>query len=310
MMNRGCFEAGDRTFRNIMNNESEPFGRKVIVFSGDHRQILPVLIAATRAETIAACFKSSDLWEHFRQVCLTKTMRVRTAPDPVSATNLTESSEFLLRFGEGRYPIPPVLKESSDEDDETELFPNFNLLPRVDDHNIRDVEFLVHNAAPHSDNVLLEVDDADDDRRIRNVNALIDVGYLEINANDLSNEYFVERAILAPTNASVQSINEMVAARLTGETKYLEGVAGRNLFELVFLNPLNFSEIPPQKIVLKVGTPIIMIRNLNSDAEQCNGTGLRVVSLRERSIEAASASVQASASVTSQKVYRLLRSIE
>ncbi|OWZ14079.1 Helitron helicase, partial [Phytophthora megakarya] len=53
MMNRGCFEAVDRVVGDIMKNESEPFGRKVIVFSRDHRQILPVLRDATRAETIA-----------------------------------------------------------------------------------------------------------------------------------------------------------------------------------------------------------------------------------------------------------------
>ncbi|POM80919.1 Helitron helicase-like protein [Phytophthora palmivora] len=58
------------------------------------------------------------------------------------------------------------------------------------------------------------------------------------------------------------------------------------MFEPEFLNSLNFSGIPPHRIVLKVGTPIIMIRNLNSDAGLCNGTRLRVVSLRERSIEA------------------------
>ncbi|OWY90155.1 Helitron helicase [Phytophthora megakarya] len=39
-------------------------------------------------------------------------------------------------------------------------------------------------------------------------------------------------------------------------------------------------------MVLKVGTPSIMIRSLNSDVGLCNGTKLRVVSLRERSTEA------------------------
>ncbi|OWZ10240.1 Helitron helicase [Phytophthora megakarya] len=105
MMNRGCFEAVDRTFRDIMKNESEPFGGKVIVFSGDHRQILPELKDATRAETIAACFKSSDLWEHLREVRLTENMRVRTAPDPGSAADLAVFSEFLLQNGEGQEPV-------------------------------------------------------------------------------------------------------------------------------------------------------------------------------------------------------------
>ncbi|OWZ20700.1 Helitron helicase [Phytophthora megakarya] len=105
-------------------------------------------------------------------------------------------------------------------------------------------------------------------------------------------EYFVDRAFLAPTNASVRCINEMVAKRLTGEAKEylsvdsLEGVADPNMFEQELLNSLNFSGIPPHRIVLNVGPPVIMTRNLNSDAGLCNGTRLRVVSLREQSIEA------------------------
>ncbi|OWZ00029.1 Helitron helicase [Phytophthora megakarya] len=320
MMNRGCLEAVDSTFRDIMKNESEPFGGKVIVFSGDHRQILLVLKDSC-AETIAACFKSSDLWEHLRQVRLTENMRFRTAPDPGSADDLAEVSEFLLQIGEGRYLVnedigegdiclphdmcvfpepleePPVPNEPRDEDadsdsdsgedDETEPFPNFKLLPSVDDHNSRDFDLLVHDAAPDSDHVPPEVDDADEDRRTHNVNALNDAVYPGIDADDLPNEYFVERAILAPTNASVRRINEMVAARLTGETPVKQKrVADKNLFEQEFLNSLNCSGIPRHQIVLKVGTPIIMIRNLNSDAGLCNGTRLRVVSLRERSIEA------------------------
>ncbi|KAK1935448.1 hypothetical protein P3T76_010673 [Phytophthora citrophthora] len=39
-------------------------------------------------------------------------------------------------------------------------------------------------------------------------------------------------------------------------------------------------------MVLKVDTPIIMIRNLNSDEGLCNGARLRVVSSREKCIDA------------------------
>ncbi|OWZ01452.1 Helitron helicase [Phytophthora megakarya] len=42
MMNRGFFEVVDRVVRDIMKNESGPSGRKVIVFSRHHRQILPI----------------------------------------------------------------------------------------------------------------------------------------------------------------------------------------------------------------------------------------------------------------------------
>ncbi|OWZ01451.1 Helitron helicase [Phytophthora megakarya] len=107
----------------------------------------------------------------------------------------------------------------SNEDDETESFPNYNLHPSVDDHNSRDLELMDHDAAPDSDNVPPEADDADNDRRTRDINALIDAVYSAINEDELPNEYFAERTILAPTNASVGRINEMVAARITAETK-------------------------------------------------------------------------------------------
>ncbi|OWZ20552.1 Helitron helicase [Phytophthora megakarya] len=130
---------------------------------------------------------------------------------------------------------------------------------------------MVHDAAPSSDKVTPGADDAGDGRRTRNVSALIDRVYPDINAGELPNEYF---HVSPPKQASI--------------FRPTEGVVDRNLFEQEFINSLNFSRIPPHKIALKVGTPIIMIRNLNSDAGLCNGTRLRVVSLarEERSIEA------------------------
>ncbi|OWZ11992.1 Helitron helicase [Phytophthora megakarya] len=243
LMDRGFFKAVARVVRDIMKNESEPSGGKVIVFSGCHRQILPVLKDATRAETIAACFKSSNL-----------------------AADLAKFSEFLLQIGEGRYPV----NEDINEVDicllhDMCVFPEPLEVPPVLGEP-RDENLMVHDVAPDSDNVAPEAEDADDDRRTRNVNALIDAVYPQINADELLNEYDVGRTILAPTNANVGRINEMVAARITSETK-----------EYLSTDRRSRRQEP---------TPIIMIRNLNSDAGLCNGTRLRVISLRERSIEA------------------------
>lgn len=41
-----------------------------------------------------------------------------------------------------------------------------------------------------------------------------------------------------------------------------------------FLNTITVSEIPPRK--LKVGAPIMLLRNINSDQGLCNGTRLQV----------------------------------
>ncbi|KAK1944856.1 hypothetical protein P3T76_003389 [Phytophthora citrophthora] len=112
MMQGACFEAVDRTLRDIMNNEAEPFGGKVMGFSGDHRQILPVLRNATRVETLKVCFKASPLWKYLRQVRLIENVRVKTAPDPDSVAELAEFSDFLLQIGEGRNPVNRGIDDS------------------------------------------------------------------------------------------------------------------------------------------------------------------------------------------------------
>jgi ATP-dependent DNA helicase PIF1 len=44
--------------------------------------------------------------------------------------------------------------------------------------------------------------------------------------------------------------------------------------------------IPPHKLMLKKGAPVMMIRNLNPDAGLCNGTRLRIVDLKPHVIHA------------------------
>ncbi|OWZ03971.1 LOW QUALITY PROTEIN: Helitron helicase [Phytophthora megakarya] len=109
MMHRARIEAVDRSFRDIMKNDLEPFGAKRC---GDHRQILSVLNDATRAETLEACFKSSLLWNHLKKMRLTENKRLRTAPDPASAAELTEFSEVLFQTGEVRYPVNSDINEN------------------------------------------------------------------------------------------------------------------------------------------------------------------------------------------------------
>ncbi|POM72707.1 LOW QUALITY PROTEIN: Helitron helicase-like protein, partial [Phytophthora palmivora] len=250
IMHRACSEAVDRSFRDIMKNELEPFGGKVMVFSGDHRQILPVLKDATRAETLEACFKSSPLLRHLRQARLTENMRVQTAPDPASAAELAEFSDFLLQIGEGRYPV------NSDISENDICLPRDMCIvlgaradDRWDDEETKENEDM---EAPPNFNLLPPTETPPD----RNAKAQCQCAYVYPGVGDdnLPDEYFVERANLAPTNASVRRINDMVSERLSGETKEylsvdsLEGVADPNMFEQEFLNSLNFSGIPPHRI--------------------------------------------------------------
>ena len=68
MMHKHAFEAFDRTMRDLMKHinpgsENYPFGNKVVLFGGDFRQILPVVLRGSRSDIVDACLNRSYLWD-------------------------------------------------------------------------------------------------------------------------------------------------------------------------------------------------------------------------------------------------------
>ncbi len=58
-----------------------------------------------------------------------------------------------------------------------------------------------------------------------------------------------------------------------------------SLYPVDFLNTLQFNNIANHKLELKVGMPILLLRNLNQSIGLCNGTRLIVNRLGQRVIE-------------------------
>ena len=83
MTNRYCFEALDRSLRDVMRSDDgqtsdKPFGGLVVVFSGDFRQILPVIPKGTRYDIVHSSLCSSKrIWNHCKVLRLTKNMRLQ-----------------------------------------------------------------------------------------------------------------------------------------------------------------------------------------------------------------------------------------
>lgn len=109
-------------------------------------------------------------------------------------------------------------------------------------------------------------------------------------------DHIIERAILTPLNQHVDALNMQMMDWMStfdggaDQREYLsaDGVVGdeghAGMYPTEFLNSLSFSGVPPHKLVLRVGCPIILLHNLIGGL--ANGTRLIMTRLGERVIEA------------------------
>ncbi|XP_024392361.1 uncharacterized protein [Physcomitrium patens] len=89
---RFMFEAIDRSLRDICNIDS-PNGGVVVLYGGDFRQTLPVVVRGGRKQTVQACLRHSYLFPLMQYFHLTTNMRLQSQPD---------FQRFLLDIGEGK----------------------------------------------------------------------------------------------------------------------------------------------------------------------------------------------------------------
>jgi ATP-dependent DNA helicase PIF1 len=75
MASRFAIEAVDKTMQDVLGN-NEPFEGKVVIFGGDFRQILRVVLVGYRSQTVWKCLKMSPLWNritslqfNLQQIC-------------------------------------------------------------------------------------------------------------------------------------------------------------------------------------------------------------------------------------------------
>ncbi|XP_060190349.1 uncharacterized protein LOC132619465 [Lycium barbarum] len=102
--------------------------------------------------------------------------------------------------------------------------------------------------------------------------------------------YFKEREILTPKNEMVHELNETIMKMISGEGRtyfsadnVCKASVNTNdeeiLYPTKFLNNLRIPGIPNHDIHLKVGTPVMLLRNINQTEGLCNGTRLIVTNL-------------------------------
>nr|XP_009789936.1 PREDICTED: uncharacterized protein LOC104237481 [Nicotiana sylvestris] len=109
MANKLCFEALDKTLRDILrmryeNSSDKPFGGLTVVCGGDFRQILHVIPKGTRADIVDASLNSSYLWPFFTIYELKQNMRLCNGKvSDCEADQIATFDKWLLQVGNGSF---------------------------------------------------------------------------------------------------------------------------------------------------------------------------------------------------------------
>lgn len=254
MSERRCFETLDRTLRDLLDAPNDVFGKKSIILGGDFRQTLPVKKKSTKQQIIGSCITESYLWKYFRVYTLTDNMRLRGLQGSSEEVDRTRTfSQWLLNVGNG------TIGQPDDVDPQNTSWIHIPEMYRIDD----------------SDNATLDL-----------IRFIYDDNILQ----SPTVEALQERAIVCPKNETTDAINSDVLQMLSaaGHTYTSEdtaiprgndGGATELLYPPEYLNTLSFAGIPPHNLQLKIGAPVMLLRNLNLAGGLCNGTRMIVTQM-------------------------------
>ena len=132
---------------------------------------------------------------------------------------------------------------------------------------------------------------------VPNADALLDSIYPGINSAPAPPpNYFLNRLILAPRNADVQELNEKILDRMPGQARqYIAADSiiqeaganptGAEFIPLESLRSINAPTFPPGELNLKVGCPVVLLKNLGPTRGLCIGTRLIVTRMGDRVME-------------------------
>ncbi|XP_019190330.1 PREDICTED: uncharacterized protein LOC109184747 [Ipomoea nil] len=261
MMHKHCFEALDRTMRDILRFTNPKslemsFGGKTVVLGGDFRQILPVIPKGSRQEIVQASINSSYLWSNCEVLRLTKNLRLRGISSAEEVAKLNSFAKWIADLGDGN------LGEEKNG--------VFNI--RIPDN------FVLRN----------EVDP---------IAEIVQRTFPSYGHGQFDHKFLESRAILAPTLDVVDKVNEYMNSMNDATSKtYLScdsvcksDTSSDMLSEVhttEFLNSLRCSGVPNHSLTLKVGSPIMLLRNIDHSLGLCNGTRLIITQLGNHVIEA------------------------
>lgn len=247
MQHKYCMEAVDRSLQHIRRRK-QPFGGISVIFAGDFRQTLPIVPGGTMYDQRAACLKSSYLWLSLKTFRLYDNLRLREGLGPNGALT-KEYGKWLLRLGNGDLHSSNMGSVSL-ENISVDIIPPFTTNP----HTI--LEWIYD-------------------------------GFVDLVINkrwDSLVTYYGSRCLITPLNKTVDNANAIMLSKIPGEAFISTSIdEADDEFEdpmsTDVLNAFDTKGFPLHRLLLKVGQPIMVIRNLSVAKGLCNGTRLIILSI-------------------------------
>ncbi len=254
MQNRHIYETVDRTLRHILSKPDNLFGGLPFLICGDMAQILPVIPRGSRAQIVMSSLTNMANWKHVQPLKLQINHRVFQAFDDEKDTKeaAVEYLAWLDKVGRG----------------EVESYPErgTNVI-RLNNRTISTAQ---------------------------NLTEFVETVFPGLRERMPDAEYFACRGILTPKVVDVDTLNQKVLDIFPGEPHPAFHSAdavdmehgGHLQYNLEVLHSMTPSGMPPHKLILKVGGPIMLLRNLNARMGACNGTRLIINQLSDLLITA------------------------
>lgn len=265
MQHRYAFECLDRSLRDLMKSVDRkrfdmPFGGITVLLGGDFRQILPVIRYGSRADIVSASITRSRLWQFCKVFVLRKNMRLKRVGDDECIEVMRIFAKWVLDIGDGNIGIPD------------------GIFSEVEEFDI---------AVP---------EDFCDLENCNSVENMIQSIYPNLQENFRNPDYLSERAILTPTNHTVDEVNGKIVEKIPGESKSYFSVDRADdfgcteselniAFPIEYLNSLIIPGVPHHELKLKVGVVVMLMRNLNQTIGLCNGTRMIVTKCLKHCVE-------------------------
>ncbi|XP_052622447.1 uncharacterized protein LOC128127795 [Lactuca sativa] len=249
-VHKHAFEVLDRNLKDILRcvnptNSNIPFVRKVIVFGGDFRQILPVVPGASRQNIVHASLCSSYLWKQCNVHKLTMNKRLTVGSDPSIIEQIRGFENWLLDIGDGNLGGPNDGEEMVDIPEDI-----------VINNPCDPIGSLISFVYPYV---------------LENINI---TNYLQERAILApKNEVFQE------INDRLLSLflgeqTEYLCSDSLCRFEFVHDQFDAFLYSPYVFNSLKISSLPNNKLTLKVGVQVLLFRNIDQKNGLCNGTRL------------------------------------